>query len=167
MIGFNVFDFLELPSFERSIVRIVLRETRIAYPDLLRAVSAFPPERRIARPRLDVMLDNLTRDGWLVRSDENGQSFYGINSTPRPTSQSQLMETLDTLQVKALSTDDLAALLPSKADSGALRRGGKRALPTSIWNSLNGDTNPTGENPSEQVTKRALNSPLWNKLTDD
>ncbi len=165
MIGFNVFDYLDLPPLERSIVRVILRQTRITYPDLLSAVSAFPLERRVTRQRLDVTLDTLTRAGWLVRRDKAGQSFYSINTKPRGSSASDLLSTLDTLEVKSLSSDDLDLLLPSKIETNSMRRGGKRSLPTSIWRSLDDAVDAAGTPPTS--ARKSDKSSVWDVLIDD
>ncbi len=40
--GFNIVDFMDLPNFERCVVRLILRESEVTYPQLVEAITALP-----------------------------------------------------------------------------------------------------------------------------
>ena len=94
--GFNVVDFMDLPPVERCIVRLILRETTMTYPELLDAVTTLPAEQQMDQPTFDSALDHLTLSEWLIRQSDDQQTTYRVNTLWKTASQNQgLLEDLD------------------------------------------------------------------------
>ncbi|MEP7294301.1 MAG: hypothetical protein ABI835_21105, partial [Chloroflexota bacterium] len=60
--GFSMVEFMDLPSFERCLVRLLLRKVTMTDGQLRDAVASLPLEQRMDDSRLSATLDHLTRD---------------------------------------------------------------------------------------------------------
>jgi hypothetical protein len=77
--GFGMVDFIDLPGFERCIVRLLLRETELSYRQLCQAVAEMPGDLRMDPMQLDTALDHLTRSQWLVCEGDAQDARYRIS----------------------------------------------------------------------------------------
>jgi len=148
--GFNLVDLMNLPTFERTIMRLALRKVTMTYPQL-REVAI---ERHMNQEKLDEALDHLLKIHWLIRQVNNQQVVYRVNVIGKRGAVRQDSENnLDRSQQGA------------EADFLTMQRGGKRLLPAQIWESLadSGETNAP-EPPTKRTPRRTS---LLDRLIDD
>jgi len=77
--GISAIEIADLPSPLRKIMRLMLREVELSYPDLREAVEAMPAKDRMSKPELDQALEVLTRQFWLIRRGEGERVTYQVN----------------------------------------------------------------------------------------
>ncbi len=159
--GFNVIDFMDLPSVERCIVRLVLRQTPISYPQLRDAVS----EQKLDDDKLNAALDHLTDIHWLVRQNRDQQDFYRVS--PGEKTASQNPQFWDTLELETIP-QPLSLNLQADPDNCALpvERSGKRRLPQQIWDCIC-DPEPSAPEPKRDASSAARRTGLFDALIDD
>jgi hypothetical protein len=84
--GFAALDLAELPPALRKIMRMMLRELELNYPQLLEAMKATSREKRMSRTELNSALNTLTAQQWLIRVGEGEQAIYKVNLKRRSAS---------------------------------------------------------------------------------
>ena len=77
--GITALDLADLPPSLRKIMRLILRQIRMDYPQLCAAVDALPEPERLARADLDRSLETLTSQAWLTRLGEGAKAVYKVN----------------------------------------------------------------------------------------
>ena len=77
--GITALDLADLPPALRKIMRLMLRELQLNYPQLIEAMAGLPEAERLASKELDEALDVLTRQSWLVRIGEGPKAIYKVN----------------------------------------------------------------------------------------
>ena len=77
--GITALDLVDLPPSLRDIMRLMLRRLTMSYPDLCEAVEAMPEKQRLSRDQLDISLNTLTRQFWLIRLGEGDRATYKVN----------------------------------------------------------------------------------------
>lgn len=77
--GISAIELADLPSNLRRIMRMMLRELAMKYPDIVKAVDALPEAQRIPRPDLDQALDMLVEQNWLARTGDGDMTTYRVN----------------------------------------------------------------------------------------
>jgi len=77
--GITALDLADLPPALRRIMRLMLRELQLSYPEITNTVASFPESERIAPKDLDDALDTLTRQAWLIRLGEGQKAIYKVN----------------------------------------------------------------------------------------
>jgi hypothetical protein len=77
--GITALDLADLPPALRKIMRLMLRELQLNYPQLTEAVAALPEAERLASSELDQALDVLTQQSWLLRIGEGPKAIYKVN----------------------------------------------------------------------------------------
>jgi len=77
--GITALDLADLPPALRRIMRLMLRELQLSYPEITNTVASFPEAERIAPKDLDDALDTLTRQAWLIRLGEGQKAIYKVN----------------------------------------------------------------------------------------
>lgn len=139
--GFNVVDFMNLQPVERRIMRMVLREISVSYPQLRDAITT---SEVIDEPKLMATLDQLTENQWL-RQHYNGQHIhYRVSSLQRTSSQNENF--WNALELDSLNQAWSPQLqVQPKRNNPMLRSGGKRQLPDCIWDCLSEDSAPKGQ----------------------
>ncbi len=159
--GFNVIDFMDLPSIERCIVRLVLRQAPISFPQLRDAVS----EQKLDDSKLNAALDHLTDIHWLVRLMRDQQVFYRVS--PGEKSGSQNPQFWDTLELEAMP-QSLLLDLQADPENCALpvERNGKRRLPQQIWDCIC-DPEPSAAEPRRDTSSTARRTGLFDALIDE
>ena len=77
--GISPLEIAELPPNLRKIMRMMLRETQLAYHELNKINTEMPPDARLSQPDLDEALKTLTVQGWLIRRGEGESVTYEVN----------------------------------------------------------------------------------------
>ncbi len=77
--GISAIELADLPSNLRRIMRMMLRELAMKYPDIVKAIDALPEAQRLTRPELDQALDMLVEQNWLARAGEGDMMTYRVN----------------------------------------------------------------------------------------
>ncbi len=77
--GITALDLADLPPALRKIMRLMLRELQLSYPQLIEAVASLPDSERIQHKDLDEALDTLTTQGWLIRIGQGEKAIYKVN----------------------------------------------------------------------------------------
>ncbi len=143
--GFNVVDFMDLQPLERCVVRLILREVTMSYPQLCEAITTLPADQQVDQLKLDSVLDHLTQNNWLVREYEHNLLSYRVN-------------TGDQSRQTGLDLSEL-----SRADDSLNLKRSKRNLPNHVWDCLTTDT-PAETPAPPKPTRRAS---LFDKFVDD
>lgn len=77
--GITALDLADLPPALRKIMRLMLREVQLSYPNLRGAIDAMPEADRFNPTDLNNALDMLTRQSWLIRIGEGERAIYKVN----------------------------------------------------------------------------------------
>lgn len=75
----NLLDLAELPPTQRRIMRLILREVEMTYPDLCAAVDAMLEADRLSQAELHQVLQALGQENWLVRTENDHAITYKAN----------------------------------------------------------------------------------------
>jgi len=77
--GITALDLADLSPTLRKIMRLMLRELQLSYPQLTEAIAALPEEQRLSQKDLDEALDTLTAQSWLTRIGQGEKAIYKVN----------------------------------------------------------------------------------------
>jgi hypothetical protein len=77
--GITALDLANLPPALRKIMRLMLRELELAYPQLTEANASLPDADRLPAGELDQALEVLTSQAWLVRIGQGDKAIYKVN----------------------------------------------------------------------------------------
>ena len=77
--GITALDLAELPPALRKIMRLMLRELQLDYPQLTETIASFPEGDRLSPSELDEALEVLTRQSWLIRIGTGEKAIYKVN----------------------------------------------------------------------------------------
>ncbi|MBI3739888.1 MAG: hypothetical protein HY258_12640 [Chloroflexi bacterium] len=77
--GITALDLADLPPALRKIMRLMLRELELNYPQLMEAIASLPDAERLPIKELDEALEVLTRQAWLIRIGEGPKAIYKVN----------------------------------------------------------------------------------------
>ena len=77
--GITALDLAGLPPALRKIMRLMLRELQLNYPQLGEAMASMPEAERLSREDLDSALATLTEQFWLIRIGEGEKAIYKVN----------------------------------------------------------------------------------------
>lgn len=139
--GFNVVDFMSLQPVERRIMRMVLREISMTYPQLRDAITT---TEMIDEVKLAATLDDLTRNQWLSQHTNDHQIHYRVSSLQRTSSQNDTF--WNALELDSIDRAWTLQLQPqTRKNTMTPRSGGKRQLPDCIWDCLSDDATPKGQ----------------------
>lgn len=122
--GLNIFDLLELSPLHRQVVRLLLREKALTGAEVYAAFPDDPPEA------LNRVLNDLVQFRWLDcgEGQPSGQAtIYHLRLEHVPGS--------DSLASLWAKLEALTRHSPTDFDLGG-QRGGKRKLPSQIWDKL-------------------------------
>lgn len=148
--GFNIVDFMDLPGFQRCVVRLILRETELTYPQLQEAITTLPEDQQMECDRLDEALASLVENQWLIHEVDGKERRYRVAMHKHNTS--NRLGKWDSLELE--STDRQRSYhidLEPAERMLTVRSGGKRKLPTHVWECL---TDPPEERTDASATKR-------------
>lgn len=77
--GITALDLADLPPALRKIMRLMLRELQLSYPQLTEAIASLPDAERLPLKELDEALEVLTRQAWLIRIGAGDKAIYKVN----------------------------------------------------------------------------------------
>ncbi len=77
--GITALDLADLPPALRKIMRLMLRRLQMNYSQLCQAMEELPPGERLSLAELDLSLDTLSRQAWLIRLGEGQKAIYKVN----------------------------------------------------------------------------------------
>jgi hypothetical protein len=77
--GITALDLANLPPALRKIMRLMLRELELSYPQLTEAIASFPDAERLPISELNEALEVLTRQAWLIRIGQGEKAIYKVN----------------------------------------------------------------------------------------
>lgn len=77
--GITALDLADLPPALRKIMRLMLRELELGYPQLVEAVQGLPDAEQIQPKELEEALEVLTRQSWLIRIGTGPKAIYKVN----------------------------------------------------------------------------------------
>jgi hypothetical protein len=73
--GITPLDLAGLSPALRKIMRLMLREIEMSYSDLCEAARSMPEADSLSPAELDQALDDLSRQGWLIKMGEQKVSY--------------------------------------------------------------------------------------------
>jgi hypothetical protein len=77
--GITALDLADLPPALRKIMRLMLRQLEMTYPQLVEAMSNMPDNEKLSPEDLDEALNTLSRQFWLMRFGEGNRATYKVN----------------------------------------------------------------------------------------
>jgi hypothetical protein len=77
--GITALDLADLPPALRKIMRLMLRQLQMNYPQLCEAMDGMPETDRLSRADLERSLETLTQQAWLTRLGEGEKAVYKVN----------------------------------------------------------------------------------------
>lgn len=77
--GITALDLADLPPAMRKIMRLMLRELELSYPQLTETIAALPDEEQLTLQELNNALDVLSRQSWLIRIGTGDKAIYKVN----------------------------------------------------------------------------------------
>lgn len=77
--GITALDIADLPPTLRKIMRLMLRELQLNYPQLIETVASLPNSEQLAHKDLEEALNVLTAQGWLIRIGQGQKAIYKVN----------------------------------------------------------------------------------------
>ncbi len=77
--GVSTFDLLgDLPSSQRTLMRLFLRRVQMSAAELDAAVANLPPEKHLTDDEFRATLKILLTQGWIRRFERDGQVIYVV-----------------------------------------------------------------------------------------
>lgn len=120
----NLVDLMELSSAQRQVVRLILRQTMMKYEDLCLSIQEL---QHIDRAEVDALLNELTTHEWIVALLKDKERVYRVNLVRRAAKQNQAFWS-------RLGVD--TNVIENETEDRSMMRGGKRTLPSAIWDTL-------------------------------
>lgn len=77
--GISPLELAELPPQLKKVMRLLIREMELSYPDLCQAINEMRSADKMSQADLDESLEVLTRQNWLKRDYERGIPLYRVN----------------------------------------------------------------------------------------
>ena len=77
--GITALDLADLPPALRKIMRLMLRQLEMTYPQLVDAMAGMPEDERLSQQDLDQALDALSTQFWLMRFGQGPRATYKVN----------------------------------------------------------------------------------------
>lgn len=71
--GISILDLVDLPKPLRNMMRMMLRKTKLTYPEIVIEMDSF------GKQELDQTLDALVKQSWLIRFGEEENATYKVN----------------------------------------------------------------------------------------
>lgn len=95
--GISAWDLAQLPARQRRVIRLILREVQMPYPELCRATAELPADQRLDQAELDEALTHLLEQAWLIRLGQDVLTTYRVNLRRKSSSRlaSSIWERLD------------------------------------------------------------------------
>ena len=77
--GISVLDLADLSPALRKIMKLMLRQLRIDYPQMVAAMEQLPEDEQLAQDELDDALEKLVSQAWLIQIGEGERAIYRVN----------------------------------------------------------------------------------------
>lgn len=77
--GISVLDLADLSPALRKIMRLMLRQTKMDYVQLLAVIDQLPAEERLTPSQLDESLSKLSEQAWLIQIGSGERAIYKVN----------------------------------------------------------------------------------------
>ena len=77
--GITALDLADLPPALRKIMRLMLRQLQLNYPQLCEAMDKMPENERISHAELNDALKTLSEQAWLIQIGEGDRAVYKVN----------------------------------------------------------------------------------------
>lgn len=77
--GITVLDLADLPPALRKIMKLMLRQLQMRYPQMSAAMDQLPEDERLTRDNLDKALEKLVEQAWLIQIGEGERAIYKVN----------------------------------------------------------------------------------------
>ena len=77
--GITALDLADLPPALRKIMRLMLRQVQMNYPQLCEAMEKMPENERMSQSDLDEALKTLSQQAWLIQIGEGERAIYKVN----------------------------------------------------------------------------------------
>jgi hypothetical protein len=77
--GISAWELAQLPAGQRRVIRLILREVQMPYPELCRVTAALPAGQRLEQADLDEVLTRLQEKAWLIRLGQGQLTTYRVN----------------------------------------------------------------------------------------
>lgn len=77
--GITALDLADLPPALRKIMRLMLRQLEMTYPQLVEAMANMPEAEKLSQKDLDEALNTLSQQFWLMRFGEGERATYKVN----------------------------------------------------------------------------------------
>jgi len=77
--GITALDLADLPPALRKIMRLMLRQIQMNYPQLCEAMENMPEDERLSQSDLDEALKTLSQQAWLIQIGEGERAIYKVN----------------------------------------------------------------------------------------
>ena len=77
--GITALDLVDLPPVLRKIMRLMLRQIQMNYPQLCEAMEKMPEDERLSQSDLDEALKTLSQQAWLIQIGEGERAIYKVN----------------------------------------------------------------------------------------
>lgn len=77
--GITALDLADLPPALRKIMRLMLRQLQLNYPQLCEAMEKLPEGERMSQSDLDDALRTLSQQAWLIQIGEGERAIYKVN----------------------------------------------------------------------------------------
>ena len=77
--GITALDLADLPPALRKIMRLMLRQVQMNYPQLCDAMEIFPEAERLSAEELNDALKTLSQQAWLIQIGEGERAIYKVN----------------------------------------------------------------------------------------
>ena len=82
--GISALEIADLPPSLRKIMRLMLREVEMSHADLCAHVHDLPEKDRLEMVELNQALEELVKQGWLIRRGEGKGLNYSVNLKRKP-----------------------------------------------------------------------------------
>jgi hypothetical protein len=77
--GISILDLADLPPALRKIMKLMLRQIRMNYPQLVVAMEQLPEAERMTQDELDAALEKLAGEAWLIQIGAGERAIYKVN----------------------------------------------------------------------------------------
>lgn len=77
--GISVLDLADLPPALRKIMKLMLRQIRMNYPQLVAALEQLPQAEQMTHAELDETLERLSEQAWLIKVGQGEGAHYKVN----------------------------------------------------------------------------------------
>lgn len=77
--GITVLDLADLPPALRKIMKLMLRELQLNYPQLCQAMDEMPEDERLTYAELNEALRKLSEQAWLIQIGKGERAIYKVN----------------------------------------------------------------------------------------